>query len=147
MKTRTLIIAALLTCSATLFGAVSPVPWSYRIKINVKTKQVVISDPKGAELATAGPKALAALGCGNSENPTRDQLRHAALNIVAAAIAGSGGREHTVDPNSHVYAVHDREKPYVTLTMEQGVTFVMVDDTYHNSIYEARIHNLGRIKQ
>jgi hypothetical protein len=137
-----LIAGALLECSVTLFSTESAEPWSYRVNINVKTKHVVISDAKGAEIATAGPKALADFGCGNTENPTKDQLRHAALNLVAAVIAGNNGREHTVDPNSPVYAVHDRDEPYVTLTMEHGVTFGMLDDTYQNGVYEAKILQL-----
>ncbi len=35
--------------------------------------------------------------------PTRDKLRHLALDLTAAVIAGNGAREHSVDPSTPVW--------------------------------------------
>jgi hypothetical protein len=76
--------------------------------------------------------------------PTQDKLRHVALDVTAAVVAGNGSREHSVNPLHKVYTVADHEKgkaAYVTMTLEHDVAFVLLSDTQTNGRYEALIEN------
>ena len=42
--------------------------------------------------------------------PTQDKLRHVALDVTAAVVAGNGSREHSVNPLHKVYTVADHEE-------------------------------------
>jgi hypothetical protein len=71
-------------------------------------------------------------------SPTRDKLRHVALDITAALVAGNGAREHPVDPNSPVCtSAEDAKPPCVTATVEHGVAFIILKDQQTNGLYEA----------
>jgi hypothetical protein len=76
--------------------------------------------------------------------PTQDKLRHVALDVTAAVVAGNGSREHSVNPLHKVYTVADHEKgkaAYVTMTLEHDVAFVLSSDRQTNGRYEALIEN------
>ena len=42
--------------------------------------------------------------------PTQDKLRHVALDVTAAVVAGNGSRERIVNPLHKVYTVADHKK-------------------------------------
>ena len=72
---------------------------------------------------------------------TQDKLRHVALDVTAAVIAGHGHREHSVTPTARVYTFAEKDKaPHVTATVEQGAIFVLLSDTQRNGRYEALIY-------
>ena len=76
--------------------------------------------------------------------PTQDKLRHVALDVTAAVVAGNGSRERIVNPVHKVYTVADHKKgkaAYATMTLEHDVAFVLSSDTQTNGRYEARIEN------
>jgi hypothetical protein len=76
--------------------------------------------------------------------PTQDKLRHVALDVAAAVIAGNGNRECIVNPFHRVYTVADHKTgkaAYVTMTLEHDVAFVLSSDTEANSRFEALIEN------
>ena len=76
--------------------------------------------------------------------PTQDKLRHVALDVAAAVVAGNGSRARIVNPFHQVYAVADHKKgkaAYVTMTLEHDVAFVLASDTRTNGRYEALIEN------
>jgi hypothetical protein len=76
--------------------------------------------------------------------PTQDKLRHVALDVTAAVVAGNGSRERIVNPLHKVYTVADHEKgkaAYVTMTLEHDVAFVLSSDTQTNGRYEALIES------
>jgi len=76
--------------------------------------------------------------------PTQDKLRHVALDVTAAVVAGNGSRERIVNPVHKVYTVTDHKKgkaAYVTMTLEHDVAFVLSSDTQTNGRYEALIEN------
>jgi len=73
---------------------------------------------------------------------TDDKLRHVALDLTAALVAGGGGREHTVAPELPVYTLEDVNKgksPTVTATAEHGSAFYLLSDTKTNDGYDALI--------
>jgi hypothetical protein len=71
---------------------------------------------------------------------TRDALRHMALDVTAAVVAGNGSRKHTISPGTRVYSLAEKENaPYVTGTLEHGALFVLLSDTEANGRYEALI--------
>lgn len=73
--------------------------------------------------------------------PTQDKLRHVALDVTAAIIAGHGQRERSVTPASRIYAFAERDKaPHIAATFEQGAIFVLLSDTQRNGRYEALIY-------
>jgi hypothetical protein len=73
--------------------------------------------------------------------PTQDKLRHVALDVTAAVIAGHGRREHSVTPAARVYTFAEKSKaPHVTATFEQGAIFVILSDMQMNGRYEALIY-------
>jgi len=50
---------------------------------------------------------------------TQDELRHVALDVTAAVVAGHGRRERSVNPSARVYTLAEKNKaPYVTATFE-----------------------------
>jgi hypothetical protein len=74
--------------------------------------------------------------------PNQDKLRHVALDVTAAVVAGNGGREHTVDPSAPVYTSADYENGKardVTATLERGIAFAILSDAQANDRYEALI--------
>ncbi len=81
-------------------------------------------------------------------SPTRDKLRHVALDLTAAVVAGNGGREHSVDPNLPVCTCVENETiaegSCLTATVEHGLAFVIFSDTERPGRYEAFIIGSGR---
>ena len=76
--------------------------------------------------------------------PTQDKLRHVALDVAAAVVAGNGSRERIVNPIHRVYTVAEHKKgktAYATMTLERDVAFVLSSDTQTNGRYEALIEN------
>jgi hypothetical protein len=76
--------------------------------------------------------------------PTQDKLRHVALDVAAAVVAGNGSRERIVNPIHPVYTLADHEKgkaAHITMTLEHDVAFVLASDTQTNGRYEALIEN------
>ena len=73
--------------------------------------------------------------------PTRDKLRHLALNLTAAVVAGNGAREHSVDPSTPVCTSVEKEKASagacVTATVEHGIGFFILSDKESAGRYEA----------
>ena len=62
---------------------------------------------------------------------------------MAAVVVGNGSREHSVDPNSPVYTLADREAKKATEatgTFENGLVFVILSDLRTGGRYEAKIH-------
>ena len=79
--------------------------------------------------------------------PTQDKLRHVALDVTAAVIAGHGRRERSVTPSARVYTLAEKNKaPYVTATFEQGAIFIVLSDTQTNGRYEAFIY-MAKVRQ
>ena len=73
--------------------------------------------------------------------PTQDELRHVALDVTAAVVAGNGSRKRTVGPSARVYTLAEKDNaPYVTGTFEHGTVFVLLSDTQLNDHYEALIY-------
>jgi hypothetical protein len=63
---------------------------------------------------------------------TRDDRRHFALNCVAAFIAGDGGRNNIVNEKMRVVTLDEAKANggAATLTIEEGVGFGILHDTY-----------------
>ena len=125
-----------LALSAGLLNAEQPSP-SYRVI--VASGHIVVKDAKNG--AYMGGTTFEKFGV--TATSTQDKLRHVALDIVAAVVAGNGGREHSVDPNSPVYTLADREAKkatYTTGTCENGLVFVILSDIRADGRYEAKIH-------
>jgi hypothetical protein len=77
-------------------------------------------------------------------SPTQDKLRHVALDVAAAVVAGNGSRTRIVNPIHRVYTVADHKKgetAHATMTLEHDVAFVLASDTQTNGRYEALIEN------
>ena len=73
--------------------------------------------------------------------PTQDELRHVALDVTAAVVAGNGNRKRTVGPSARVFTLAEKDKgPYVTGTFEHGAVFVLLSDTQMKDRYEALIY-------
>ena len=125
-----------LALSAGLLNAEQPSP-SYRVI--VESGHIVVKDAKNG--AYMGGTTFEKFGV--TATSTQDKLRHVALDIVAAVVAGNGEREHSVDPNSPVYTLADREAKKateVTGTFENGLVFVILSDVRTGGRYEAKIH-------
>jgi hypothetical protein len=131
MKTRVLLI--LLALVATLPAAPTKTEVSYRF--SVEKGAVTLADAKsGAVLATTTIERW------GRPASTQDQLRHVALDVTAAVVAGNGGREHTVDPNSPVHTMEEAAKARaVTATFEGDFFFAIRRDSSRNGRYEALI--------
>ena len=115
----------------------SPIKTEVSYRFSVEKGAVTLADAKsGSVLATTTIERW------GRPASTQDQLRHVALDITAAVVAGNGGREHTVDPNSPVYTMDEATKaPAVTATVENGAIFFIQSDTYTNGRYQALIGN------
>jgi len=51
--------------------------------------------------------------------PTQDALRHVALDVTAAVVAGNGSRKRMVGPSARVYTLAEKDTaPHVTGTFE-----------------------------
>ncbi len=113
----------------------SPIKTEVSYRFSVEKGAVTLADAKsGSVLATTTIERW------GRPASTQDQLRHVALDVTAAVVAGNGGREHTVDPNSPVYTMDEATKaPAVTVTVEHGAIFFIQSDTYTNGRYEALI--------
>ena len=73
--------------------------------------------------------------------PTQDELRHVALDVTAAVVAGNGSTKRTVGPSARVYTLAEKDTaPHVTGTFEHGAVFVILSDTRMNGRYEALIY-------
>jgi hypothetical protein len=73
---------------------------------------------------------------------TRDERRHFALDIIAAAVAGDGGREHITAPDLPVITVKESDGSVGTaarLTIEHGSGFAILVDTDQHGFYYAEI--------
>ena len=107
-----------------------------QFRVNVDKGVIAVSDVKGARIlarTTFERWGVAA--------PTQDKLRHVALDVTAAVIAGHGRRERSVTPNAPVYTLAEKGKaPHVTATFEHGAIFVILSDTQTNGRYEALIY-------
>jgi hypothetical protein len=73
-----------------------------------------------------------------------NDLRHLAVNAVAAVVAGNGGREHTIEPHAGIITIDEsktrsNENLYPVVTLERGTAFAIIRDTYTKSGYRAEI--------
>src|SRR4030095_3651527 len=64
-----------------------------------------------------------------------NDLRHLAVNAVAAVVAGNGGREHTIEPHAGIITIDEsktrsNENLYPVVTLERGTAFAIIRDTY-----------------
>ena len=62
--------------------------------------------------------------------PTQDELRHVALDVTAAVVAGNGSRKRTVGPSARVYTLAEKDTaPHVTRDLRARAVFVILSDT------------------
>lgn len=119
----------------TAVATASTVPVA-QFRVNVDEGVITVSDVSGGKVL--GRTTFERWGV---VAPTQDKLRHVALDITAAVIAGHGQREHSVTPTARVYTFAEKDKaPHVTATFEQGAIFVLLSDTQTSGRYEALIH-------
>jgi hypothetical protein len=152
MKTIILILAAIATMSfAKCLGAEgqplplpedqadSRTPLPAQFRVSVEKGIITLTDVNSGKVI--GRTTFERWGV---VTPTQDKLRHVALDVTTAVVAGNGSREHIVNPLHKVYTVADHEKgkaAYVTMTFEHHVAFVLSSDTETNGRYEALIEN------
>jgi hypothetical protein len=74
---------------------------------------------------------------------TRDAFRHFALDVVAAAAVGEGGRKRTVDQEVRVVTLDEssgrRDNHAATLTLERGYAFGILRDATIPRCYRVEI--------
>ena len=120
----------LMVTAAVATASTAPVP---QFRVNVDEGVITLRDVSGGRIL--GRTTFQRWGV---VAPT--QLRHVALDVTAAVIAGHGGREHSVAPSAQVYTLAEKDKaPYVTATFERGFMFVLLSDAEMNGRYEAVI--------
>jgi hypothetical protein len=130
MKTLVLMLTVV---AAVAMGSTVPVA---QFRVNVDEGVITLSDVSGGKVL--GRTTFERWGV---VAPTQDKLRHVALDVTAAVIAGHGQRERSVTPSARVYTFAEKDKaPHVTATFEQGAIFVVLNDTQRNGRYEALIH-------
>jgi hypothetical protein len=121
-------------------GAAEPrTPLPARLRVSVEKGIITLTDVNSGKVL--GRTTFARWGVAA---PTQDKLRHVALDVAAAVVAGNGSRERIVNPIHQVYTVADHEKGkagYVTMTLVHDVAFVLSSDTKTNGRYEALIEN------
>ncbi len=152
MKTITLILAAIATM---LFarcldedgqrlpvpqGAAEPrTPLPVQLRVSVEKGIITLTDVNSGKVL--GRTTFERWGV---VAPAQDKLRHVALDVAAAVVAGNGSRARVVNPFHQVYTVADHKKgkaAYVTMTLEHDVAFVLSSDTRTSGRYEALIEN------
>lgn len=122
--------------------ATASTPPAPQFRVNVDEGVITLSDANDGTLL--GKTTFERWGV---VAPTQDKLRHVALDVTAAVIAGHGSREHSVTPTARVYTFAEKDKsPHVTATVEQGAMFMLLSDTQKNGRYEALIH-MARVGQ
>src|SRR5437762_12548168 len=118
MKTIILILAAIATMSFAMCldaegqrlrlpagQADSRTPLPVQVRVSVEKGIITLTDVNSRQV----------LGRTNFERwgvvtRTQDKLRHVALDVTAAVVAGNGSRERIVNPLHKVYAVTDHKK-------------------------------------
>jgi hypothetical protein len=152
MKTIILILAAIATMLfATCLdadGQRPPVPQGGAEPRTPLPAQLVVSVKKGI-ITLTDVNSGKILGRTTFErwgvvSPTQDKLRHVALDVAAAVVAGNGSRARIVNPFHQVYTVADHKNgkaAYATMTLEHDVAFVLSSDQQTNGRYEALIEN------
>jgi hypothetical protein len=152
MKTIILILAAIATMSFAMCldaqgqrlalpegQADSRIPLPAQFRVSVEKGVITLTDVNSGKVM--GRTTFDRWGV---VTPTQDKLRHVALNVTAAVVAGNGSRERIVNPSHKVYTVADHKKgkaAYATMTLEHDVAFVLSSDTQTNGRYEALIEN------
>jgi len=152
MKTIILILAAIATMSFAMCldaegqrlplpegQADSRTPLPVQFRVSVEKGIIMLTDVNSGKVM--GRTTFERWGV---VTPTQDKLRHVALDVTAAVVAGNGSRERIVNPLHKVYTVADYKKSkaaYVTMTLEHDVAFVLSSDTQTNGRYEALIEN------
>jgi hypothetical protein len=152
MKTIILILAAIATMLFATYldadgqrppvpqGAAEPrTPLPAQLRVSVKKGIITLTDVNSGKVL--GRTTFERWGV---VAPTQDKLRHVALDVAAAVVAGNGSRARIVNPFHQVYTVADHKKgkvAYVTMTLEHDVAFVLSSDTQTNGRYEALIEN------
>ena len=128
-----------LVLSLTIIGAAIPeasAPAAAQFRVSVDKSIITPRDVNNGKIL--GKTTLARLGV---VAPTQDELRHVAIDVTAAVVAGNGSRKRTVGPSARVYTLAEKDKaPYVTGTFERGAVFVLLSDTQLNDHYEALIY-------
>lgn len=135
MRAHILVLVAAIVASS--YGlaqdsARTPAPPQYRLIVENET--IRLTDAQSGRLL-----AKTTFGRWGVASPTRDKLRHVALDVTAAVVAGNGGREHTVDPNMPVCTASEKAPlgSCITATVEHGIGFIIVSDSESTSHYEA----------
>jgi hypothetical protein len=104
---------------------------------------VYVCDADNVEFAFAKIKCAKWAKAVNQPLPTtQDQMRHFALDIAAAAVAGHGGREHTTDPDRRIVTFEESDGSVgnpTTLTIERGSGFAILRDKQEGDVYSAQI--------
>jgi hypothetical protein len=138
----TKILLIVLALVVTLVASPPPIKSELPYRVSVEKGVITLADVRSGKSVS---KPISEWGITVPTVPTQDRLRHLALDFTAAYVAGHGGREHTVDPNSPVYTMDEAAKaPAVTATVEHGFLFFIQRDTYTNDRYEALI-GLGEV--
>src|ERR1700686_1874448 len=131
MKIRILLI--FLALVATLSAAPTDTQPSYRF--TVEKGAITVTDVKtGAVLGTTTIERL------GRPAATQDQLRHVALDVTAAVVAGAGHRENTMDPSLPVYTAEEQKvgkAPHISLAHEGAFLFLINSDSKRSGRYEA----------
>ena len=121
-------------------GAAEPrTPLPAQLRVSVKKGIITLTDVNSGKVL--GRTTFERWGV---VAPTQDKLRHVALDVAAAVVAGNGSRARIVNPFHQVYTVADHKKgraAYVTMTLEHDVAFVLSSDTQTKGRYEALIEN------
>jgi hypothetical protein len=121
-------------------GAAEPrTPLPAQLRVSVKKGIITLTDVNSGKVL--GRTTFERWGV---VAPTRDKLRHVALDVAPAVVAGNGSRARIVNPLHQVYTVADHKKgkaAYVTVTLERDVAFVLSSDQQTNARYEALIEN------
>ena len=130
MKALVFILTAMAAVAA---ASTVPVP---QLRVNIEEGVITLSDVSGGKVL--GRTTFERWGV---VAPTQDKLRHVALDVTAAVVAGHGQRERSVTPSARVYTFAEKDKaPHVTATFEQGAIFVLLSDTQINGHYEALVY-------
>lgn len=127
------LVLILMVTAAVVTASAAPTP---QFRVNIDEGVITLSDVSGGRVL--GRTSFERWGV---VAPTQDKLRHVALDVTAAVIAGHGRRERSVTPSARVYTFAEKDKaPHVTATFEQGAIFVLLTDTQINGRYEALIY-------
>ena len=118
MKTIMLILAAIATMSFAMCldaqgqrlslpegQADSRIPLPAQFRVSVEEGIITLRDMNSGKVV--GRTTFERLGV---VTPTQDKLRHVALDVTAAVVAGNGSRERIVNPRHKVYTVADHKK-------------------------------------